>query len=247
MYECRSCKEQFAEWQEACPACSAFRSLQRQAQTSASGSTTCPPRRNRGSLITAKELAKVDLISMPLSSSWRGFLGSVPAQFGLMAFGPAGGGKSTFLLGFATELCRHGKVLFAAAEEGHSNSLIEKLNRLEVFSDRILISSAINVEELSADLDRDSAIKFLIVDSIAALPVTVAQLSDIAEARRLGVAFSLHATKNGSYRGATSWAHWVDVVARVDDGNITLEKNRFGPLSTGRLNWDYRERECVQL
>jgi predicted ATP-dependent serine protease len=165
----------------------------------------------------------------------------------MMTFGPAGGGKSTFLLGFATELCRHGKVLFAAAEEGHSNSLIEKLNRLEVFSDRILISSAINVEELNADLDKDSAIRFLIVDSIAALPITVAQLSDIAEARRLGVAFSLHATKGGSYRGATSWAHWVDVVAKVEDGTISLEKNRFGPLCTGKLTWACREQESVQL
>ena len=244
MWQCRSCKQSFSDWVESCPACSAFRSLQRQPEAHTG---TCPPRRTRGELISAKELAKADLISMNLSPCWRAFLGTLPAQFGLMAYGPAGGGKSSFLLSFAMELVRHGKVIFVAAEEGHGNSLVEKLNRFEVLTDRILVSSAISVEELTADLDRVPDAKFLIIDSIAALPITVANLSEIVEARKLGVAFSLHATKSGSYRGTTSWAHWTDVVARVEGGLITLEKNRFGPLVTGRLNFSPAVTAEVQL
>ncbi len=247
MFKCRNCGETFPEWLETCSHCAAFRSFAHQPQAPSAASGTCPPRRTRGALTTSRDLAKSDLISMPLSPSWRTFLGSLPAEFAMMIWGPAGGGKTSFELGFALELARHGKVMFVAAEEGFGNSLIEKLNRFEVFSDRVLISSAISADEMIADLNRDPEIKFLIIDSIAAMPITVAGLSEIVESRRLGVAFSLHANKANTYRGSTSWGHWVDVILRVEQGHLTLEKNRFGPLVTGRLNWGTVPTEEVQL
>ena len=75
------------------------------------------------------------------------------------------------------------------------------------------------------------------VDSLSCFPLTAAQLSEIAENRRIGVCFSLHCRKDGRYKGATSLSHWVDVTARIDDGAVTLEKNRFGPLKSAPLEF----------
>jgi predicted ATP-dependent serine protease len=179
----------------------------------------------------------MDCPSLPLSPEWRERLGALPATFGMLVYGPAGSGKSTWMLQFADELARHAPVLFVASEEGQANSMIEKLARMEIRSDRVFISSAITVPEMLADLDKVHGCRFLILDSLSFFPLDAVGLSQIAEERRLGVCFSLHCTKSGQYRGPTVMGHWCDVIVRIEDGTATLEKSRFGPLKSWPLTF----------
>lgn len=236
MWKCEACDAVYQQWVALCGACGTWRSLV-PAPVTAPAATVQPRPRARGQLVTAKQLAAMDRPSMCLTQSWRDLLGSLPFLFGLMAFGPAGAGKSTWLLCLAHELARLGDVLYVAAEEGQSNTMIEKLARLEIHTDRIHVSSAISVSEMLEDLDSVPNCRFLFVDSLSCFPLSPVELSEIVEKRRLGVAFSLHATKSGAYRGTTALAHWVDVVARVEDGVVHLEKNRHGPLKSRPLDF----------
>ncbi|MBE7465630.1 MAG: hypothetical protein HS116_19320 [Planctomycetes bacterium] len=169
----------------------------------------------------------------------------MPPTFGLLAYGQEGAGKSTWLLTLAQELARHGEVLYVAAEEGQANSMIEKLSRLEILSDRIHISSAISPAEMQEDLAKIREARFLFIDSLSYFPMTIVELSEIAEKRRLGVAFSLHCCKDGSYRGATSLGHWVDVKVKIEQGTVVVQKNRFGPLHTTPLEFAARSGRSV--
>jgi predicted ATP-dependent serine protease len=154
-----------------------------------------------------------------------------------MVYGPPGSGKSHWLMLLAAELARFGVVLYVASESGQSNATIQMVQRLEVYSDKILVSSAISAAEIIADLSACNA-RFLILDSLTCVSdLSLVALSELAEKERLGVAFSLHVTKTGTFRGQSHWAHWTDIVARIEDHALTLEKNRFGPLRSAQLEY----------
>lgn len=237
MWKCETCNAIYEQWVALCSACGTWRSLVPAPVTAPSAATVQPKPRARGQLVTAKQLAAMDRPSMCLTQSWRDLLGALPYLFGMLVYGPAGAGKSTWMLCLAHELSRLGNALYVAAEEGQSNSMIEKLSRLEIHTDRIHVSSAISVAEMLEDLDTVPNCRFLFVDSLSCFPLSPVELSEIVEKRRLGVVFSLHATKSGSYKGTTSLNHWVDVSVRVEDGVVQLLKNRFGPLKSQPLDF----------
>ncbi len=231
MWRCEQCGTIYQQWLAMCSACGAHRCFVPAPIVTHPGSPTrsvrmdqMPGARSRGALITAKQLAAMDRPSLPLSSKWKELLGSVPGTFGLLTYGRAGEGKSTWLLTFAAELAKHGLVLYVAAEEGQASSMTEKVSRLEIITDRIMISSAISVSEMLDDLDSVEGCQFLFIDSLSCFPITAVELSEIVESRRLGVAFSVHSCKDGTYKGTTTLGHWVDTVAKIEAGEVKLEK-----------------------
>jgi len=235
VWRCEACLAVYEHWLALCSQCGAWRAMVPapvHAPAQAAGGAGYPGPRARGALITAQALAAMDRTSLPLAPKWRALFGSLPAVFGLMVYGPAGGGKSTWLLTLCNELARFGDVLYVASEEGQANSMIEKLSRLEIVSTRIHISSAITMHELLEDLGKASGARFLMIDSLTCFPLTVVELSQLAEKHRLGVGFSLHARKDKGFVGASTLNHWVDLTARIEGGAVALEKNRFGPLKT---------------
>jgi len=235
MWRCKDCDWTSSEHLAVCQNCGTWGSLV--SDTVAAGPRNVVPPRARGALISTKDLARLDRPSLPLSPTWKGLFGSLPSCFGMMVYGPPGGGKSHWLMLLAAELARFAPVLYVASESGQSNATIQMVQRLEVYSDKILVSSAISAAEIFADLSTCNA-RFLIVDSLTCVPdLSLVALSEIAEKERLGVAFSLHVTKTGTYRGQSHWAHWVDITARIEDHALTLEKNRFGPLQSARLEY----------
>lgn len=242
MWRCKECDTSYSEHLAVCRECGTWGSLV--AEATAAGPRVPVPPRARGALISTKDLARLDRPSLPLSPVWKDLFGSLPSCFGLMVYGPPGGGKSHWLMLLASELARFAPVLYVASESGQSNATIQMVQRLEVYSDKILVSSAISAAEIVADLSACNA-RFLIVDSLTCVPdLSLVALSELAEKERLGVGFSLHVTKTGAFRGQSHWAHWTDIVARIEDQALTLEKNRFGPLKSARLEYA-REPEGV--
>jgi DNA repair protein RadA/Sms len=234
MWRCKDCQELSDERLAVCPSCGAWGTL---VGENAAGRCLSVPPRARGALISTRDLAKLDRPSLPLSPAWKELLGSLPSCFGLMVYGPPGSGKSHWLMLFAAELARFAPVLYVASESGQSNATIQMVQRLEVYSDKILVSSAISAAEIVADLSTCNA-RYLLVDSLTCVPdLSLVALSELAEKERLGVAFSLHVTKSGAFRGQSHWAHWTDIVARIEDHALTLEKNRFGALKSQRLEY----------
>ncbi len=246
MWRCEECQALYEQWLALCSNCGAWRSMiPAPVQVQGTRGTRVPAPRARGELITAQALAAMDRTSLQLTPKWPALFGSLPAIFGLMAWGPAGAGKSTWLLLLSSELAKFGEVLYVASEEGQANSMIEKLSRLEIVSTRIYVSSAITMQELLEDLAKLPGAKFLIIDSLTCFPLTVVELSQLAEKHRLGVGFSLHARKDRGFVGASTLNHWVDLTARIEGGIVSLEKNRFGPLTSQPLEFGGGGAACV--
>ncbi|MGD0088549.1 MAG: AAA family ATPase [Planctomycetota bacterium] len=234
MWRCKECDWPSTEHLAVCQNCGAWGSL---VSDTAAGPRNAVLPRVRGALVSTKDLARMDRPSLPLSAAWKNLFGSLPSCFGLMVYGPPGSGKSHWLMLLAAELARFAPVLYVASESGQSNATIQMVQRLEVYSDRILVSSAISAGEIVADLCACNA-RFIVLDSLTCVPdLSLVALSQLAEKERLGVAFSLHVTKTGTFRGQSHWAHWTDVVARIEDHVLTVEKNRFGPVKAQQLDY----------
>jgi DNA repair protein RadA/Sms len=230
-YRCSQCRNDFGEFVEVCPVCGEWRTLFA-SPTPANGAPTRQERR-RAVPTPLVDLWSRDAKRLALRADWT-FLGALPWQFSIMAYGPAGGGKSTFLFRFADELARQGRVLLVPTEMGTSNLTADMARRLECRSRDVLVSSAMDEIELEQDV-REVEPKFLVVDSVTHAKMSLAFLSGIAESRKIGIAFSLHMTKGGDFVGESSWAHWVDVVLYVEGLRFKAEKNRFGVLAEGSV------------
>jgi predicted ATP-dependent serine protease len=140
-----------------------------------------------------------------------------------MVYGSPGSGKSTFVIQFQKYLASNHdlKILFWAKEEGVSQTLKEKLQRLDAFDKNIFIT-----EGLPKDL---SSFDALVIDS-----VNDARLApeDIAELQTkypdLSLILIFQATKEGKFKGLNEWEHWVQSVIQIKNGKAITGKNRFG-------------------
>ncbi len=174
--------------------------------------------------------------------------GLVPASAVLVG-GDPGIGKSTLLLQAAAALARAGKrVLYVSGEE-----LIEQIRlrarRLGVIDARLDLAAAINVRDIAASLEQESAATMVVIDSIQTMwldniesaPGTVTQvracsfeLIRLAKSRGFALVLVGHVTKDGSIAGPRVLEHMVDAVLHFegDRGHqfriLRGVKNRFG-------------------
>lgn len=157
---------------------------------------------------------------------WRAFLGAVPLDHGWLAlwYGPPGSMKSTALLLLLAEAVGHG--VFVSVEEGLGDSLREKIQRLELVTDAVVVTTSVDVGQV-VELARERGTTWIAWDSL-----TVSSLlpEDLEGLRRDGfhVVLACHSTKAGEYHGAAGLAHIVDHVARFVAGNAVVAKNRYG-------------------
>lgn len=188
---------------------------------------------------SAAELARGTSSWLPLSGPVAEVFGPLPVGLWSMAiWGPPGAWKSTSALLLSEALCQaSGPTLYLSLEEGHGATLAERLRRLEIRRDDLLVACQSDLGRV-VETCREHNARTVVIDSLSYVPSLDAEdLSRLGREAGVAVVGILHATKTGQARGSLSVLHAVDVVVSLHEGDYAHEKNRFGALKKGRLPW----------
>jgi predicted ATP-dependent serine protease len=143
-------------------------------------------------------------------------------------YGPPGGGKSTFAFKFLDGI--DGAVLLLSLEEGLSETVVARLQRLEIHRADFYIAYARSVDEIAVLVER-RAPNAIAIDSLSVSTLTVDDLGRLVANVEVPVLFILHINKAGAPAGEMAAVHAADVVVRVDGMKWSIEKSRFtGPV-----------------
>lgn len=198
------------------------------------GRAVAPSPRRRLGAVRAGDLRPSNRLAPygPPWDAWR--LGDPHA---LLLRGPPGGGKSTLASKLAISAARRVDALYVAAEEGHSQSLSERMQRCgldDLSARRLLVSDARDALELEDDLAVHRGARLVVLDSVTELRVSPAQVATALQGRSwIAIA---HVNARGGTHGGHDFDHAVDAVFEVVDFNAKPIKNRFGAMETLRVN-----------
>lgn len=172
--------------------------------------------------------------------------------------GEPGIGKTTIAMTIAQAWSTHGEILYVSGEEGESQvaSVAARLQSNKKQNERISLLSTTNIEDVIDQMDRASAPRVVIIDSIQTMhdpdapgnPGSPSQvrsaaqrISERAHAKGVTALIIGHITKDGQVAGPKTLEHIVDVVLMLEgerfDQLRTLRsmKNRFGPTNLSVL------------
>lgn len=248
IFRCEQCGAQSPKWSGQCPTCEAWNCL---VESVASAKPTLSSEQQAQPITSVRsrsgDLAAtgIDQLDTVLSG------GLVPGSVTLLG-GEPGIGKSTLLLQAAGAVAVAGRtVLYVAAEES-IEQVRERADRLDVSSDRLLITDTTDVDSIAAEMVRLGP-DVVVVDSVQTIhhssapgaPGSVNQVRDCAqllvrEARRTGAAVVLvgHVTKDGGIAGPRVLEHVVDTVLTFEGDRhhglrfLRAVKHRFGSTRT---------------
>ncbi len=172
-------------------------------------------------VIPSTELAGMEFKTIGLQGKYRELIGDPSIGFSAMVFGLPKSGKSTLCLDFAKHLAEHhGKVLYCAIEEKFGYTLKEKLERLKAEHPRLYVA-----ENIPEDL---SGYDFVFIDSVSRANLTIDDLNQLRKDNPgVSFIFIFHTTKNGQFRGQNQFAHDVDMIVEVKEGEVKAN-GRFG-------------------
>jgi len=181
-------------------------------------------------VMTAEQVAKMEFEKLNLTGKWAALIGQPATNFDMMIFGQPGSGKTTFLLSFGHYLATNfGSVLYVSGEEYNSAPLTEKLNLLPSLPKNLhFVKDLRNIPV--------GNYQFVILDSITDLGVDLESYKLMRE-KYPDTAFILilQTTKDGKFKGGKEWEHEVEIAGGVDNGTISIYKNRYGVK--GSLNF----------
>lgn len=226
VYWCPNCGAQSEAQMAGCLACAAMDSYLPMVTVRRPGM-----RRKGVAVSNARELAagSASMIGLP-------FVGAVPTTepVQVAVWGPPGSGKTTLALQFADAVAARGlSVMYGAIEEGFNESLREKLRRLEIRRETLVVcgpclAGDVLAEHQKRDLD------WFVLDSYTAGGWDIPSLGELRRAG-ISVLMLLHATKDNGAAGSLSLLHGADIVLAVHGGKWRTEKTRFGAPSEGAL------------
>ncbi|MBN9559824.1 MAG: DNA repair protein RadA [Alphaproteobacteria bacterium] len=249
-FVCQTCGAATAKWAGRCESCGEWNTITEEAIEARPGPA--------GKAASGKKVSFVGLAGTaeppPRSATGIAELdrvlggGLVPASAVLVG-GDPGIGKSTLLLQAAAALARAGKrVLYVSGEESIEQIRL-RARRLGVIDARLDLAAAINVRDIAASLEQESAATMVVIDSIQTMwldsiesaPGTVTQvracsfeLIRLAKSRGFALVLVGHVTKDGAIAGPRVLEHMVDAVLHFegDRGHqfriLRGVKNRFG-------------------
>ena len=249
VYICDACGKETPRWEGRCPSCGEWNTL--------SELSVSPPRPTgsnwtgvdgsdvvRLADVSTHESPRIKFSSHEVNRVLGG--GIVPGSLTLVA-GDPGIGKSTLLLGLATEAGANGVTLYASGEESPVQIKM-RADRMGLSSDGLYLLTAGGIEKLVSKM-RSLRPSLLVVDSIqtvhndaiASEPGSVTQIRECtrvlmewAKAMKLPVIISGHVTKSGDIAGPRLLEHMVDVVLQLEGESVSSwrilrsSKNRFG-------------------
>lgn len=248
-FVCQECGHDSQQWLGKCPGCGSWNSMVEEAigksekKTYHSTSEGAKPR----------PITEVDNLPVPRLATGVGEFdrvlggGIVPGALVLIG-GDPGIGKSTMLLQVACSVSQaYGTVLYVSGEESavQTKMRAERLNKL---SDKLLIMTETNLEEITVAAIRLKP-ALMIIDSIQTMysseipsaPGSVGQVREstgkllrLAKESGIPIAIIGHVTKEGNIAGPRILEHMVDVVLYFEGDKshafrvLRAIKNRFG-------------------
>lgn len=178
-------------------------------------------------IMSSQDLQDYDYPKYKFKGRWKDFMGQPSRNCHYMIFGLPKSGKSTFAMHFAKYLAdTFGQVLYVAAEEGFSSTLQNKVKAFGLNSDRIHFSNFRDAQNIKNLLDTGE-FDFVFIDSVNYIKISPEEIEEIkAEHPNLSIITIQQATKDGSYKGDTAYAHNCDSIIVVE-GGIATQKGRF--------------------
>ena len=171
--------------------------------------------------ISSVRLKNMEFETIGLQGKYRKLIGDPSVGFTAMVHGLPKSGKSTLCIDFARHLAEHhGRVLYAAIEEGFGYTLKEKFERLNAIHPNLVIA-----DKLPENL---SMFDFVFIDSVSKAAMTIEQMVRLhKQFPKTAFIFIFHSTKDGKFRGSQGFAHEVDCIIDVENG-IARGNGRFG-------------------
>jgi predicted ATP-dependent serine protease len=156
-----------------------------------------------------------------------------------LLYGPPASGKSTLALGMLDGFdCRSVAYL---SEEGLAPAVGERLARLGIRDDRMLLLARASLDQLVEHIVRQRA-RAAAIDSISSATLSPSELRHVLVVAGLGVLICVQqVNKNGQPSGVNAYMHEADVAVEVIDGRWRVVKSRFqsagegGEVDHGRL------------
>lgn len=179
------------------------------------GCDCTPSLSGTGSVMSSENMSQASFQTIGLTGKWKDLIGDPAPGFTAMVHGSPKGGKSSLCLMFARYLAEHhGKVLYAAIEEGFNYTFQEKVNRFDAVHPRLFIS-----DSLPSNL---SSYDFVFIDSLTKAGMTTQDISRLKKQYpRTSFIFIVQETKGGTFRGSKEIEHEVDIIIKVTDGSVT--------------------------
>jgi hypothetical protein len=177
-------------------------------------------------VMSLQDFQKVEFNNLEMSNEYKNLFGNPPENFCMLVYGESGNGKSTWSINFAEYLANnHGKVLFNSSEEGLGETLKRKL--IDKSSRYLDLSQCKNFENLKATLPKKGKYRFLFIDSVNDMNLTVKDLKELRTMDdKRAIIYIMQATKGGEYKGDSGFRHEADYVIKLDNYTPICEKKR---------------------
>ena len=181
---------------------------------------------NNKTITTLEDFQKVEFKTLKMSDEYRELFGNPHENFSMLVYGESGNGKSTWSINLAEYLANnHGKVLFNSSEEGLGETLKRKLANKN--SQYLHLSECKNFEDLKTALPKKGTYRFLVIDSVNDMNLTVKDLKELKNADdKRAIIFIMQATKGGEYKGDSAFRHEADYMIKLENYIPICEKKR---------------------
>lgn len=237
-HTCYACGAQAPERVEWCPRCGAVRSYFPSVTAPSAGILTDE------AVVTARDLWARHARFLDLPGDLVAITGRLPAApFLLALYGPPGAGKSMLAYRMAAAMAdATGRpVVIASTEEAFGPTVSDRLRRLEILRDDILITAANDLGVILRTVDTYLA-GTVVIDSLTYSTLSGADLALLAREEGVAVIYALQGTKDGGARGPLGLLHHADVVVALErGGGWRREKTRFDVPAEGVTPWDMGE------
>ncbi len=248
---CNECGNESSKWFGRCPACGAWNSLVEEEKVTKSSSLK-PSQSPLNSYTSPQTLSDIttDCENRYITNidEFDRVLGGGLVEGSLVLVGGDPGiGKSTLLLQVCAELTKENTVCYFSGEES-AKQLKMRANRLNINGDNLYISSQVNMDIISRNIDEVKP-KIVIIDSIQTMYCpsitsatgSVSQVREVTmtlmrQAKEQGISIFIvgHVTKDGGIAGPKVLEHMVDCVLYFEGERhqsyriLRSVKNRFG-------------------
>ena len=182
-------------------------------------------------IISSLDFMQMQFHSLNFQNQWKIFLGSPDTKFHAVIHGKPGQGKSTFSLLFAKYLSKNfGQVLYLSSEEGLVKTMKDKFEFTQAANKGLDLVSYKSKEMLFEKLKAD-IYHFIIIDSLNDLKMDIEDVKRFKERHANSAHIHIcQSTKEGKMRGSQEIIHECDIEMYVEDGVVSLNKNRFGGI-----------------
>jgi len=174
-------------------------------------------------IVSSAQLKSMKFDNIEFSGDWKGLIGNPSKPFHIMIYGLPGSGKSTQSVNFVKYMAidHNFKVLYLAKEEGVSNTIQDKFNRLNAYHPNVFVT-----DEMPEDL---SYFDLLVIDSVNEMNMSPDDIRSIQETYpNLSTWQIFKATKEGKFLGQSDFGHLCQAELACKDGFCQAHKNRFG-------------------